>query len=235
MSLVAGRGPLSKDPAGWFSSPLADDVVFVEPHPRRIQAFRDGGMVIDTERALMVHRRDHPLSYAFPADEVGELAGEPEPQAPGYVHVPWDAVDTWLEEGRKLVHYPPNPYHRVDCRPTNRGLRVVVAGTTLVDTTDTMIVFETALAPLLYVDPSAGAHRPVAALGHHQLLQLQGLRHVLVGRDRRVRRRRRRMELRRPAARNPAHQRIFQLRRHPRRRGGGTSGVPGASGCGCDL
>ena len=76
---------------------------------------------IDTERALMVHRRDHPLSYAFPADEIGDLPSEPEPEAPGYVHVPWDAVDTWLEEGRKLVHYPPNPYHRVDCRPTNRG------------------------------------------------------------------------------------------------------------------
>ena len=70
------------------------------------------------------------------------------------MHVPWDAVDTWLEEGRKLVHYPPNPYHRVDCRPTHRALRVVVAGETLVDTSDTMIVFETALAPVLYVDPS---------------------------------------------------------------------------------
>ena len=81
--------------------------------------------------------------------------------------MPWDAVDTWLEEGRKLVHYPPNPYHRVDCRPTNRGLRVVVAETTLVDTSDTMVVFETALAPLLYVDPSH-AHRPVAALEHDQ-------------------------------------------------------------------
>ena len=124
MSLVAGRGPLSKDPAGWFSSPLPDDLVFVEPHPRRVQAIRNGQTVIDTERALMVHRRDHPLSYAFPADEVGDLPSEPEPEAPGYVHVPWDAVDTWLEEGRKLVHYPPNPYHRVDCRPTNRGLRV---------------------------------------------------------------------------------------------------------------
>ena len=103
----------------------------------------------------MVHRRDHPLSYAFPAGEVGELPHAPVPEAPGYVHVPWDAVDTWLEEGRTLVYYPPNPYHRVDCRPTNRELRVVVAGTTLVDTADTMIVFETALAPLLYVDPSA--------------------------------------------------------------------------------
>jgi uncharacterized protein (DUF427 family) len=155
MSLVAGRGPLSKDPAGWFSSPLPDDLVFVEPHPRRVQAFRNGHSVIDTERALMVHRRDRPLSYAFPADEVVDLPSEPEPEAPGFVRVPWDAVDTWREEGRKLVHYPPNPYHRVDCRPTDRGLRVSVAGTTLVDTIDTMIVFETALEPRLYVDPSA--------------------------------------------------------------------------------
>jgi uncharacterized protein (DUF427 family) len=154
MSLVAGRGPLSKDPAGWFSARLPDDLVFVEPHPRRVQAFRDGRLVIDTERALMVHRRDHPLSYAFPADEVGDLPAEPESEAVGYVRVPWDAVDAWLEEGRKLVHYPPNPYHRVDCRPTSRGLRVAVAGTTLVATTETVIVFETALAPVLYVDPS---------------------------------------------------------------------------------
>jgi len=154
MTLVAGRGPLSKDPAGWFSSPLPDDLVFVEPHPRRVQAIRNRQTVIDTERALMVHRRDHPLSYAFPAEDVGGLPNEPEPEAPGYVHVPWHAVDTWLEEGRKLVHYPPNPYHRVDCRRTNRGLRVTVAGATLVDTADTVIVFETALEPGLYVDPS---------------------------------------------------------------------------------
>ncbi|MDT5246589.1 MAG: hypothetical protein QOD36_3965 [Mycobacterium sp.] len=154
MSLVAGRGPLSKDPAGRFSSPLPDDLAFVEPHPRRVQAIRNSEVVIDTERALMVHRRDHPLSYAFPADEIGDLPSDPEPEAPGYVHVPWDAVDTWVEEGRTLVHYPPNPYHRIDCRPTNRALRVTVAGATLVDTADTVIVFETALEPRLYVDPS---------------------------------------------------------------------------------
>jgi uncharacterized protein (DUF427 family) len=68
--------------------------------------------------------------------------------------VPWDAVDVWLEEGRSLVHYPPNPYHRVDCRPTDRRLRVDAAGTTLVDTADTVIVFETALQPRLYVHPA---------------------------------------------------------------------------------
>jgi uncharacterized protein (DUF427 family) len=151
MSLVAGRGPFSVDPAGWFSSPLPADLVFVEPHPRRIQALVGGTTVIDTEHALMVHRAGHALSYAFPAEEVGALPHEPVEAAPGYVHVPWDAVDSWLEEGHKLVHYPPNPYHRVDCRPTSRGLRVAVSGHVLVDTTDTVVVFETALAPRLYV------------------------------------------------------------------------------------
>jgi uncharacterized protein (DUF427 family) len=154
MSLVAGRGPLSGDPAGRFSAPIPADVVYVEPHPRRVQAFRDGRPVIDTERALMVHRRGRPLSYAFPADDVGDLPAEPEPEAPGFVQVPWDAVDTWLEEGRRLVHYPPNPYHRVDCRPTKRRLRVAVDGTALVDTDDTLILFETALEPRLYVAPA---------------------------------------------------------------------------------
>ncbi len=152
MSLVAGRGPLSADPAGWFSPPLPANVVFVEPHPRRIRAVLAGHTVLDTEHALLVHRGGHALSYAFPADEVAVLPHEPVTEAPGYVQVPWDAVDTWLEEGRELIHYPPNPYHRVDCRPTDRGLRVTVAETVLVDTTDTVIVFETSLPPRLYVD-----------------------------------------------------------------------------------
>jgi uncharacterized protein (DUF427 family) len=154
MTLVAGRGPLSADPAGRFSPAVPAGVVYVEPHPRRVQAVQGGRVVIDTEHALLVHRQGRPLSYVFPADEAGGLPSVPEPAAPGYVHVPWDAVDTWLEEGRELVHYPPNPYHRVDCRPTRRGLRVTVNGTVLVDTDDTVIVFETSLEPRLYVDRS---------------------------------------------------------------------------------
>ncbi|BBZ46368.1 DUF427 domain-containing protein [Mycobacterium parmense] len=154
MTLAAGRGPISGDPAGRFVPALPAGVVYIEPHPRRVQAFRGGRAVIDTERALLVHRHGQPLGYAFPVDEVGELPSEPEPGAPGFVRVPWDAVDTWLEEGRVLVHYPPNPYHRIDCRPTRRHLRVSVAGMTLVDTPDTVILFETALEPRLYVDPA---------------------------------------------------------------------------------
>lgn len=154
MTLTAGRGPFSTDPAGWYSTPIAPDLVFAEPHRRRVQAVRDDRTVIDTEDVLLIHRKGHPLGYAFRASDVGDLPAEPEPLAPGYVRVPWDAADNWFEEGRQLVHYPPNPYHRVDCRPTTRRLRVTIGNVTLIDTTDTMIVFETALAPRLYVDPA---------------------------------------------------------------------------------
>ncbi|MFP3899199.1 MAG: DUF427 domain-containing protein [Acidimicrobiia bacterium] len=155
MSLTAGRGPLGVDPAGWASPPLSHrGTVFVEPHPRRIRAEIDGRTVIDTERALLVHRPGRMLAYAFPLAEVGDLPSEPEPEAPGFVQVPWDAVDAWFEEGRRLVNYPPNPYHRVDCHPTRRRLRVQVGDAVLVDTSDTVILFETSLGPRLYVDPA---------------------------------------------------------------------------------
>lgn len=153
MSLVAGRGPHGPERDGWFSAPVPDGLVYIEPHRRRVQAIRDGIVVIDTESVLMAHQAGRPLSYLFPAEVVGDLPAEPEPLAPGHVRVPWDAVDSWVEEGRTLVHYPPNPYHRVDCRPGDRRLRVEVAGTALVDTTDTTVLFETSLDPRLYVSP----------------------------------------------------------------------------------
>lgn len=56
MSLVAGHGPLGHDRAGTFTPDVPADVVYVEPHPRRVQAVREGRTVIDTENALLVHR-----------------------------------------------------------------------------------------------------------------------------------------------------------------------------------
>jgi uncharacterized protein (DUF427 family) len=154
VSLSTGRGPLGPRPAGRFTPEVPAEVVYVEPHPRRLQAVVDGAVVLDTEEGLLVHRPGRTLSYAFPAAVVGRLPHEPVPEAPGYVTVPWDAVDTWVEEGRELVSYPPNPYHRVDCRPGRRRLRVEVAGEVLVDTYETVALFETGLATKLYVDPA---------------------------------------------------------------------------------
>ena len=63
----------------------------------------------------------------------------------------WDAVEAWYEEDERVFGHPRNPYHRADCVRTSRRLRVEVAGAVLVDTTDTVGVYETALDPKLYV------------------------------------------------------------------------------------
>jgi uncharacterized protein (DUF427 family) len=67
------------------------------------------------------------------------------------VTVEWGALDEWLEEEERVFVHPRNPYHRVDCVPTARRLRVVVGGEVLVDTTDTVGVFESSLPARLYV------------------------------------------------------------------------------------
>ena len=153
MSLTTGRGPLSRRPAGRFSLPVPEGVAYVEPFRRRVRGLDGDGTAVDSERVLLVHRAGQPPAYAFPAGDVraGLAGAEPAPDVPGYVQVPWDAVDTWYEEDEQVFGHPRNPYHRVDCVRTRRRLRVEVAGTTLVDTDATLGVYETALDPRLYV------------------------------------------------------------------------------------
>ena len=114
---------------------------------------KGGVTVVDSERTLLVHRPGRPPTYAFPAGDVGDVPAQPDSDAPGYVAVAWDAVDAWFEEDEEVFGHPRNPYHRVDSLRSGRRLRVEAAGTTLVDTADTLVVYETALEPRLYVDP----------------------------------------------------------------------------------
>lgn len=153
MSLTTGRGPLSGNPAGRFSVPVPEHVVYVEPFPRRVRGVDHGRTVVDSDRVLLVHRPGEPPTYAFPTTDVDVdgAPAEPEPEASGYVRVPWAAVETWYEEDEEVSGHPRNPYHRVDCVRTSRRLHVQVADVTLVDTTETIGVYETALEPRLYV------------------------------------------------------------------------------------
>jgi uncharacterized protein (DUF427 family) len=156
VSLTTGRGPLSRHPAGHFDQPVPTGLTYVEPHLRRVRARAGGQVAIDTEDVLLVHRPGHPPAYAIATADVERsgLVSEPEPSAKGYVRVPWDAAEEWWEEDEQVFMHPRNPYHRVDCIATSRRLRVTCAGSTLVDTTETVVVYETALAAVLYVAPS---------------------------------------------------------------------------------
>jgi uncharacterized protein (DUF427 family) len=150
VSLTTGRGPLSANPSGRLCTDADGAPAYVEPFPRRVRATKDGRRVVDSEAVLLVHRRGAPPAYAFPAGDAGGL-GEPEPLAEGYVRVRWGDADAWYEEDEQVFSHPRNPYHRVDCVPTSRRLRVEIEGTVVVDTDDTLGVYETSLAPRLYV------------------------------------------------------------------------------------
>jgi uncharacterized protein (DUF427 family) len=152
MSLSTGRGPLSARPAGRFTAPVPAQVAYIEPFRRRVRGVSGGRTVVDSEQVLLVHRQGRPPTYAFPAGDAAVAGAVAEPDAPGYVAVPWDAVDAWFEEDEEVFGHPRNPYHRIDCLRARRRLRVEAAGVTVVDTDETLAVYETALEPRLYVD-----------------------------------------------------------------------------------
>jgi uncharacterized protein (DUF427 family) len=154
VSLTNGRGPFGPHPAGRFEPPVAlpGGAVYVEPHLRRVRAALGERTVIDSERVVLVHRSGRPPTYAFPERDVApDLSHSSEPTVPGYVRVPWEAVTAWYEEEELVVGSPRNPYHRVDCVRARRRLRVEVAGAVLVDTVDTLALYESSRAPQLYV------------------------------------------------------------------------------------
>jgi uncharacterized protein (DUF427 family) len=153
VSLTTGRGPLSGDPAGRFTAELPAGLVYVEPFPRRVRAVRAGNTVVDSERVVLVHRPGAPPAFAFPRGDVDEVASEAVSEVAGHVHVPWEAVDSWYEEDEEVFGHPRNPYHRVDCVRTTRRLQITCRGLPVVDTTETTGVYETSLAPRLYVSP----------------------------------------------------------------------------------
>jgi uncharacterized protein (DUF427 family) len=152
VSLTTGRAPLSTDPAGRFHPPLPVGVTYVEPFLRRVRAVVGQRTVVDSERVVLIHREGQPPGYAFPKGDVRELPAVEEPAVRGYVRVPWNAATAWFEEEDEVFGgHPRNPYHRIDCVRARRQLRVELASTVLVDTTDVISLHETSRAPQLYV------------------------------------------------------------------------------------
>lgn len=154
MTLTSGRGPLTPHPAGRFTPPLpaAGRHVYVEPYRRRVHATVGGRTVVDSERVALVHRPGHAPAYAFPAGDVDGVEAVATSELDGYVEVPWSAADAWYEEGTQVFLHARNPFHRVDCLTATRRLVVEVGGVTVVDTDDTVVLYETSLDPKLYVD-----------------------------------------------------------------------------------
>ena len=153
MGLTTGTGPFGSRPAGRLSFEPPEHVVYVEPWPRRVRAFDDGSILVDSERAVLVHETGRLPRYAFPAEDVS-IEAESEPEVEGYVSVPWAAADRWLEEDEELIGHPHDPFHRIEALSSSRTVRVRVGGELVAESTRPRILFETAL-PARYYLPQA--------------------------------------------------------------------------------
>jgi uncharacterized protein (DUF427 family) len=150
MTLTVGGGPFGRRPTGRFDFDPPAQVTFVEVHPRRVRGVAVEETVIDSERVRLVYRTGSLPHFAFPAEDV-RIAAEPEPAVPGYVTVPWGAVETWLEEDDEIIVHPRDPYHRIDVLNTSRRIVVRVDGDEAARSEGARILFETGLPPRYYL------------------------------------------------------------------------------------
>ena len=150
VTLTAGSGPFGHHPSGRFDFEPPREITFVEVHRPRVRALKDGDTVVDSTRTRLVYRTGSLPRYAFPAADVS-VEAEPEPAVDGYVTVPWDAVDRWLEEETEIVVHPRDPYHRIEVLDSSRHVAVEVKGQRVADSRSPRILYETALPPRYYL------------------------------------------------------------------------------------
>jgi uncharacterized protein (DUF427 family) len=68
------------------------------------------------------------------------------------VRFEWSAMDGWFEEDEQVFVHPRNPYVRVDALPSTRDVRVELDGSTLAESSWSVLVFETGLPTRYYLN-----------------------------------------------------------------------------------
>ena len=152
MGLTTGAGPFGERPQGRFDFEAPTSVRYVEPTAKRVRAQKDGRTIADSREVLLVWETGKQPQYAFPATDVSVEAG-PVPGLEGYVRLAWDAADAWFEEAEQVFVHVRDLYHRIDVLDTTSRVTVAIGDMTLADAVP-RILFETALPPRYYFDPS---------------------------------------------------------------------------------
>src|SRR3954468_14552095 len=90
-----------------------------EPSERWVRAYKNGKLLIDTRRPVVVWREGKTVpQYFFHEDDVDGLVGErsDDSDLAGLVHIPFDAADRWLEEDEPMLGHARDPFARIDVR-----------------------------------------------------------------------------------------------------------------------
>lgn len=100
------------------------------------------------------------------------------------VALSFSALDRWLEEDDEVVGHPRDPYHRVDTRRSSDHVVVRVGGQVVAESTRPVKLFETGLAPRLYLPRSDVRSEYLAASPTRTICPYKGVasyHHVSVG------------------------------------------------------
>jgi len=136
-----------------------------EPTPKRVRAYLDGVVAVDSTRAVLVWEPHWVVpAYAVPSRDLrippaplgsstrGRGARLDDSALEGYVLLEFDSFDLWQEEDQDIVAHPRDPYHRVDVRASSRHVRVEFDGELLAESDRPVLIFETGM-PVRYYLP----------------------------------------------------------------------------------
>jgi uncharacterized protein (DUF427 family) len=125
-----------------------------EPSQRWVRAYKDGELVVDSHRPVIVWREGKTVpQYVFHEEDVNGLEGErfDDPDLAGLVFVPFDAADKWLEEEEVMLGHARDPFARIDVRQSSRHVRVEKGGKLLAESDRPVLLFETGLTTRYYL------------------------------------------------------------------------------------
>jgi uncharacterized protein (DUF427 family) len=148
----------------------------IESSPRWVRGRLNGETVVDSKRVRLLYEAGKKLPvWLFPEDDVRRdlIPGEAQHPRYGLLHVDFGALDEWLEEDQPQVGHPPDPYHRIDVRPTSRRVRISIDGRTVAETTRAKALFETGLPTRWYI-PSADISAELEPSDHRTTCAYKG-------------------------------------------------------------
>lgn len=139
----------------------------VEPSPPWVRVRAGDEWVADSRRALLLawYGRDRLPTYCFPAEDVRadllpalgdaavQLHGLPAPVAgaDGMWTFTWDGRVRWFEEAMEVFVHAKDPATRVDVVPSERHVRVKIAGELVAESRRPHALFETTLPTRWYL------------------------------------------------------------------------------------
>ena len=148
-----------------------------EPSERWVRAYKDGELVVDSRRPVVVWFEGRTVpQYAFPEEDLHGVDGKrvDDPDLAGLVVVPFDAADKWLEEDEVMLGHARDPFARIDVRESSRHVRVEKNGEPLAETSERRLLLENGL-PTRYYMPREDLVAAVEPSERHSVCPYKGV------------------------------------------------------------